>query len=52
MSCISKGGLEPVNSKSLRRTCHIVIVAVANPARIAAVPAVDVLAAKNRSAFP
>merc|ERR1711978_61654 len=42
----------PPQNQTTCWTTLIVIVAVANPARIAAVPAVHVLAAKNRSAFP
>merc|ERR1711893_122287 len=42
----------PLQNQTTCWTTLIVIVAVANPARIAAVPDVHVLAAKNRSAFP
>merc|ERR1712241_1380782 len=42
----------PPQNQTTCWTTLIVIVAVANPVRIAAVPAVHVLAAKNRSAFP
>merc|ERR1712223_2359580 len=42
----------PPQNQTTCWTTLIVIVAVANPARIAAVRVVDVLVAKNRSAFP
>merc|ERR1711992_289493 len=48
----SKLSVLPPQNQTICWTTLIVIVAVANPAPIAAVPAVHVLAAKNRSAFP